>query len=919
MPDVYSLFLKRFEDFTEVQKLALPAIKEGRNCIITAPTGSGKTEAALLPVLDMLSRHNGEKGIFAIYITPLRALNRDLVKRLEWLCGELDIPMSARHGDTTQRQRALQAASPPHLIITTPETLQNLFLSPRLREAMKSVKTVIVDELHELYYNKRGAQLAVALERLAELSPDFQRIGISATIGDMDSVSYFLFGKRDHEIIRARARKRFEISIEMPILPKRRHDAFEQAFALDESALARIERVSDIVNSSGATLVFANTRQVVESIGSKLIYLSRLESVEAVGIHHSSLDKEERIEIENSFKEGRLKAIIATSSLELGIDIGRIDHVIQYGSPRQAGRLVQRVGRGGHREGEISRGHIIVSGILDALEAASTVLAVEENELERHSVEIGALDVLLNQVVAVTLEYRSIAIDKLYALVKRSSPYMGLDKETFDNVLAFANEMRLIKLNEDKAVTSVRTRKYFFGSISVIPDSPRIYVKDAVRNKVISTLDENFVSSYLDNGVAFITKGTPWKVLSIEEDTVFVEPAAEFESAIPDWDGEDIPVSYGVARRAIQLLHEKEKLDRLLDKDALAVVSKFIEEQGRYFLPSEKKIVVEELDDYIIINVALGKQANEFLSRMIAGMLQTGNRDRFFVRSTPYAVIIDCSYLSKLPSVNKVLNAIALSKAATDLGFVENSELFRYKFVQVAKLFGIVEKKSALSKNMVNRLVDFYRNSVVYQETLRDLQKNYLDSVTLKSFLSKLSNKEVTLETRIGESPMSREILRSVLHYREFLSRVSAGEEEIKAFEEKMKAKEPMLICTYCGFEFSHKIDIGSEKRLECRRCKSPMLATSSDDYRNAVNKKLQGKRLDREEREAYDNAIKETGLISSYGDRAIIALLTYGVGLVTAGRVLKMIRKDPKYFIKDLIDAQKLFIKNSKFWARTS
>ncbi len=917
MKSPYSSFLSQFGKFTEIQELAIPVVKSGKNCLIISPTGTGKTEAAILPVLERLEGLNEEKGIFALYITPLRALNRDLEKRLRGLCKELGISLGTRHGDTAQSERAKQAANPPRLIVTTPETLQNLFLSPRLREAMREVKVVIVDELHELYSNKRGAQLAVALERIEELAGAFQRVGISATVGDEDVVSFFLFGKRGHEVVKARATKKFEVGIEMPTVPKRRHPEFEEAFSLDDDALARIERVSDIINGSGATLVFGNTRQAVESLGSKLVYLNRLEGVDSVGIHHSSLDKSERVEIENSFKEGKLKGIIATSSLELGIDIGRIDHVVQYGSPRRAGRLIQRIGRGGHREGGVSRGHIIVSGALEALESVSTVIAAEKGELETGRIESNAADVLVNQITAISLEYRKIELGKLYSLIARASPYIGLGKEDFDKALAFASGLHLIKIDSGHAILSSRTRKYFFGNISVIPDSPRFFVRDAIRNKIISTLDESFVYNYLDEGVSFITKGMPWKVLSVEEDTVFVEPGADFESSVPDWEGEDIPVAYRVARRAAGLLSDKKTMSEKLDAQSFKILSRFADLQRECFLFNEGRVVFEELDDYVVVHTPLGKQANEFLARIVSGLIVSNTKDRAYVRATPYALIIDCRRLRKFPDMKRVFNTIAGTNAADDARLIENSELFRYKFVQVAKLFGIIEKKAVVTRSMANRLIEYHKGSIIYSEALRDLYKNYLDPETIRVFIEKLRKKEILVEPRPGESPLTKEILRSVLNYREFLSRSSAGEEELKAFEERFGDRDVVLICTFCGLQFSHKIDLNSEKEIVCRRCTSKMLAIYDERYAEALSKKLAGAKLRGGDKEAYNNAIVETGMLSSYGDRAIAALLTYGVGLVTAARILRMVRKDKTHFLRDLINAQKTFVKNSRFWMK--
>ena len=339
----YELFLTKFKEFTEIQKLAIGPIERGENCVITAPTGSGKTEAAILPVLKRISEESDKNGVRAIYVTPLRALNRDLIKRLEWLGSELGISIAVRHGDTSQGERRKQMLNPPQMLITTPETIQNLLLSKKIRSSLANLRVVIVDELHELYYNKRGAQLSTVMERLEELAKGYQRVGISATIGDIGEASRFLFNERPHRLIASTLKKQTEITIEMPVRPESDDKEFRLSFGLDLQAYARIIRVSQLIRDSRAAIVFANTRQAVESLGSKLIRLGKTGGFGRVGIHHSSIDREERITIENEFKNGEIKAIIATSSLELGIDIGRIDMVVQYGSPRQAGRLLQRV------------------------------------------------------------------------------------------------------------------------------------------------------------------------------------------------------------------------------------------------------------------------------------------------------------------------------------------------------------------------------------------------------------------------------------------------------------------------------------------------------------------------------------------------------------------------------------------------
>ncbi|MEM3555099.1 MAG: DEAD/DEAH box helicase, partial [Candidatus Micrarchaeaceae archaeon] len=325
MPDAYELFLKYVSGFTDIQKRAFPVIEAGKNCLIISPTGTGKTEAAFLPLLKRISSQSEGTGIALIYITPLRALNRDLFRRLREICDVLGVSIGVRHGDTTKKERAEQIRNPPRIIITTPETLQNMLVTKGFRSALRKLKFVVVDELHELYYNKRGAQLAVALERLVEISGEFQRIGLSATVAEPHKVAYFLSGGRPVEIVSADDEKSIELEVEMPEKPEKAYPELVKLFDLDSDALARIERIAKLIRESNAVLVFANTRYMAESLGSKLTYLNNIASFGGLGVHHSSIDKEERIRVEEAFKRGEIKGLIATSSLELGIDIGRVD------------------------------------------------------------------------------------------------------------------------------------------------------------------------------------------------------------------------------------------------------------------------------------------------------------------------------------------------------------------------------------------------------------------------------------------------------------------------------------------------------------------------------------------------------------------------------------------------------------------
>jgi ATP-dependent Lhr-like helicase len=890
-------------------------IEQGENCLLIAPTGSGKTEAAILPVLNRIVKSRSSEGISALYITPLRALNRDLVKRLEWLGRELGVRIEVRHGDTPASQRRKQVLVPPQLLITTPETVQNLFLSRGLRSSLKNLRFVMVDELHELYYNKRGAQLSVALERLEEISMGFQRIGISATIGDAQEAANFLFAGRKHGIIQAPMQKNMDITIEMPVSPTADNKDFRLAFGLDAQAYARITRVAELIRDSRAAIVFANTRQAVESLGSKLIVLNRTESFGNVGIHHSSIDKEERIAIENSFKNGGIKALVATSSLELGIDVGSIDLVVQYGSPKQATRLVQRIGRGGHRHAQTSVGKVIVHSELDCIEAAAIVEYALAGGLERRSAERNALDVLANQICAMVMEYGRIEKDKLIGIISRSYIFSGLDARSFDGVLGLLVELRLVKTYSNMIEYAPRARKYFVGAISVIPDSMRFVVKDAIENRIISTLDEEFVYSHIEEGAVFITKGLPWKVVSVEEGTVFVERSDDISAAVPDWEGEDLPVSRHISAMvwrylAKGLAPEKAKMDG----GTLALATQFIDSNMKSMRIDDHTITIEELENAAIAYMPMGKLANEFLSRAISAIASSQAGGRVNAKATPYAIILDYSMVVRRPDTARVFGMLK-NIDLDNRSFALDSELFRYKFVQAAKLFGVVDKGAEVTKGVVSRLISFYESSPIYDETVRDLYKNYFDIDTARKLVLGLRSGEIGIELASKTpSPLSKVILESLYRYGELLA-TPERQGVIEKLLDKYEGRGIRMLCTFCSRVFTQKVQLKDEHKIFCPSCKSPLVAKYKEPYERIVAKRASKKSMTVQDNKIYRDMMREASLVDAYGSRALVALSVYGIGIETAARLLKYVRSDYRMFFVDVIEAQKNFIKNRKFW----
>ncbi|RLJ02600.1 MAG: helicase, partial [Candidatus Aenigmatarchaeota archaeon] len=532
---------------TLVQEKAIPRIMDGENLLIIAPTGIGKTESAMLPIFSMVHERN-EPPISILYITPLKALNRDMFDRLIWWAEKLNLEVGVRHGDTTDYERRKQVEFPPHLLITTPETLQAILTGTKMREHLKNVKHVVVDEVHELVESKRGTQLSIALERLKEISGDFQIIGLSATVGSPEEVARFLGGGRSIGIVKAMTAKDMEILVDSPS-PTSEDRLLSERIFLGEDATARLRRIHELVETHRGTLVFTNTREAAEVLSSRL---RKIETNYKHDIHHGSLSKDVRVYAEKKFKEEELRALICTSSLELGIDIGSIDLVIQYMSPRQVSKLVQRIGRSGHRVGEKSKGIIIAADPDDILESVVIARKAMSNELEDIRFNKLSLDVLANQIIGLSLEYYDLDRKRIYNIITRSYLYSNLTEEKFDEVLNFLEDLKIL-YTLPKVRRKRKSWNYYFENLSTIPDTFQYRVIDNIEKKDVGVLDEGFVAEHGTPGTTFVVKGSSWRILSVEDGKVYVEPVDDMESAIPAWEGELIPVPESVALEVSEL------------------------------------------------------------------------------------------------------------------------------------------------------------------------------------------------------------------------------------------------------------------------------------------------------------------------------------------------------------------------------
>ncbi|HVP16908.1 MAG TPA: DEAD/DEAH box helicase, partial [candidate division Zixibacteria bacterium] len=543
-----------FSEATLPQKMAAPPILAGENILLLAPTGSGKTEAVLLPIFSNLVQQTPRKRIAVLYITPLRALNRDLLKRLSFWSSKLGISIEVRHGDTELKLRRRQAIFPPDMLVTTPETLQAILPGPRMRQHLRGVQFVIVDEVHELASSKRGVQLAVALERLREVTGrEFQRIGLSATVGNPVEVAQFLVGaERSVRIVEAVLPKGYRYHVENPVAVEVDYDMARTLNTSPEAA-ARIRRVKELVDSHESTLIFVNSRTVAEMLGYRFNQLGRKD----VAVHHGSLSKEERAQIEDQFKTGGLKAIVCTSTLELGIDIGHVDLVIQYLSPRQVSSLIQRVGRSGHRLDMLSEGVIVTAFPDDTLESVAATRNAQAGRLEPVLIQESALDVLAHQIVGILIDKATVSLKELLALLRQAYPYRRLTQKAVWDVVCFLERLGEVRIDQEgKGLRKGRnSRKYYYENLSMIPDERRYPIVNVISDRKIGSLGDEFMALKARVGLNFIVKGQVWRIVQIEEETgtVYVVPSEDPLAAVPGWDGEMLPVPFDLARETGQL------------------------------------------------------------------------------------------------------------------------------------------------------------------------------------------------------------------------------------------------------------------------------------------------------------------------------------------------------------------------------
>jgi len=929
------LVSKKINNPTESQSRSIPFIMNSENVLLIAPTGLGKTESALLPIFHnfIIQKNIQEeqiKGISILYITPLRALNRDMLKRTIDMGKLLGIKISVRHGDTSQSERARQSNDPPDMLITTPETLQILFTGKRLRKHLQKVKWVVIDEIHELADDERGAQLSVGLERLFEITNEighgFQRIGLSATVGSPDEVAKFLVGyeksnQRNIRIVEVDVTKLIDLKVEIPKIQKTDY-SFAKNLSIEPFSFASLRRCKELVDKHVSTLFFINTRDGAEILASRFnMWLKDY----PIGVHHGSLSKLARIEAEDDFKKGNLKSLICTSSLELGIDVGDTDFVIQYSSPREVKRILQRVGRSGHSIGKTSKGVIIATTPEDLSESIVISRKALTGEIEKTFVRKNPLSVLCNQIISIALEYGKIKPEKIYEIVTRAYPFHELKYDFFKKIVEQLKNQKNIWIDEQGfIVKKANSRHYFLDNISMIPDEKSYQVVDISTRKLIGKLDESFVLNNVFEGGNFILRGRTWNIIKIEENDEILVSQSDDIGNVPSWSGEDIPVPFEVASEVGQLrrkVFEKQELKNYpCDSDSLKKLVQHIDNQVKqgFKVPDDKTITIDVEDKTVVINACFGTKVNETLGRLISAMLIQLIGESIGVNSDPYRINLELPGRIPIEKIKEIFYKTkpeSLEYLLTTIS--KNSTFIHWQLVYVGRKFGAIRKDFDFRNVGYKKLFTLFDNTYIFDEAVEKLIWDRMDIKNTKKVLKEIQDGKIEIIVQ-RLSPISIAGLETI---RSLMAPQRADRSILIALKKRLEETDISLVCTNCGNTWN--TSVGRVKgKLKCSNCEARKISVLRR-YNRDIGKILIKKDLKGEEKKELKRLHKNASLVLSYGQYAIIALVGRGIGPDTAARILrKYNQRDIENseeveikFLRDILKAELNYAKTRGFW----
>jgi ATP-dependent Lhr-like helicase len=788
-------FRSTYKTFTPPQRYTIVEIHDKKNVLISSPTGSGKTLSAFLAAINELfilaERGELKDEIYVLYVSPLKALNNDIRRNLEGPLKKIHkiakteqkVRVAVRTGDTSASERQKMLRKPPHILITTPESLAIILNSPRFSQKLNSVRYFIVDEIHSLCESKRGTHLALSLERLEhDLSRAPVRIGLSATIAPIDEVAKFLVGThRNCNIVDVNFLKETELKVISPV-----DDLIYSSSGEIQDKTYKL--IDELVSSHKSTLIFTNTRSGTERVVHHLKRRFGNKYVDNIGAHHSSLSKSTRFNVEERLKRGELKVVVSSTSLELGMDIGDIDLVILLGSPKSITRALQRVGRSGHRLHSKSKGIFVVMDRDDLVECAVMAKAAREGKLDRVHIPKNCLDVLAQHLVGMSL-VKEWDVGEAFGLITNAYSYEDLDYDAYLALLKYLDgdygelqDRRVYGKLRFEGTTIRRRgkmiRPIYYMNVGTIPDETA--VKVFLRNgEFIGTLDEAFMQR-LRKGDIFVLGGVPYEFLYARGMKLTVANATGKRPTVPSWYSEMLPLSFDLAMMINEFRTRMNKLLKEHGKDviinalmrefkldkvtATGIYNYFLQQQKYLRIPSHKHIVIEEFVDVdgrrnLIFHALFGRRTNDALSRMFAYLISKERHmnvgitvsDNGFVLTLPRAKKVDYGQL--YGDVCKADIEEILRKS------LEGTEILRRRFRHVAgRSFLVLRQylgsRRSVGKQQMNSFILYHiikkvdPHFPIIEETYREILEDAMDVEHARQVLEKIREKQTFLVLR---------------------------------------------------------------------------------------------------------------------------------------------------------------------------
>ena len=773
-PLISTWFNEKYDDLTIPQAKAIPVIHQRRNVLVSSPTGSGKTLTAFTSIINELTRYAREgtleERVYCIYVSPLKALGNDVNRNLNTPLAEMrevaerhgmnipNITVAVRSGDTPQNERQKMVRHPPHILITTPESLALILAAPKFRDAFKKVEWVILDEIHDICDSKRGAFLSLTLERLRKhCENDFVRIGLSATLAPIDAIASYLVGcnpdgsVRDVALIESGSKKTLDLQV---ICPTR--DLTTLSSDIVNSMM--YDTLKELIDAHDTTLVFTNTRSGAESV----VYKLKERGLENIEVHHSSLGKDIRLDVEERLKHGEIKCVVSSTSLELGIDIGSVDLVCQIGSPKSVAKGLQRIGRSGHSFGKVAKGRLLVFDPDDLVECAVMCRAAHRGDIDRVGIPENCLDVLSQTVVGMSLDSRW-DIDEAFELVKGSYCYRNLTKESFMQVIRylgskddFEGVYSKIWYDETENVFGKKkgSRMIYFMNLGTIPEEAN-YRVITNHGSVAGELSEKFVERLSPRDV-FVLGGRSFEFVRSKGMTAYVKEANGRKPTVPSWAGEMLPRSFDLSmdvaifrREMASRINEDEQkaikeISAEFDVDegsARSIFSYFKEQEAvAGFIPDDRKLAVEEYIDpsgnqKLVFHFPFGRRVNDALSRAYAYRLSNMMGANVSVTISDDSFMLGCPRTFDLDQLPGLIKGAELEQILRKS--LKDSEIFKLRFRHTAA------RSFMILRNYMGRPISVNRQQVrstyllealgnmdgvpVIEETYREVMEDDMD------------------------------------------------------------------------------------------------------------------------------------------------------------------------------------------------